>query len=210
MSSSSAARPDHKTLFESVKQVAENPGWAVKEEIDGVEISVLSLPNSSCHVFRGKYAMPYTLEQFTSVLFNVSDRKSWDSQFVSGEVIEEVDANSTIEHLCFDSGSMLVSNRDMLVYRTVVKDDDGVTWVVAASIEDERCPPEKQFVRAEVINSCQRIENTEVDGKPGIHVTFIIQIDFKGMVPAFLTNAVGTKQPLTLLNIRKKLDELHH
>ena len=64
-------------------------------------------------------------------------------------------------------------------------------------------------VFATVKTSGFRMEPEEVDGKPGSRITTITWMDPSGMIPTALVNATAKKQPMTLLKMRKYLDEIH-
>jgi hypothetical protein len=137
------------------------------------------------------------------------NRKSYDDSFIEGAVLhtllDESDRKITIEHSAYNSGSMMVSNRDFCVARTMGKLDDGSYYILSTSITHKDCPERKGFVRARVQISGWMLRPAD-DGKSTI-VTTVSVVDPAGWIPAAVANAFSGKQPLVVSKLRAILEK---
>lgn len=80
--------------------------------------------------------------------------------------------------------------------------NDGRSIVVATSVDHEKCPPAKNYVRAHCVVGGYLLTPLK-DDPMKCTVVYITQVDLKGSLPTSIMNQVSTEQPLNIDNIRK-------
>jgi hypothetical protein len=87
---------------------------------------------------------------FETVMALGSSRSEWDFCYLKGRVIEHIDGHSDIVHKQFHKYWLpwRMKPRDLLVHRYWRREDDGSYVILYNSVNHEKCPPRKKFVRA--------------------------------------------------------------
>ena len=93
-----------------------------------------------------------TPDKFAELIFKIDRRGEFDDMFKKGEIIEKIDDNLNIVYSLFDSGSMVVSNRDFVTFVGKVHEGDNV-YIASKSIPHEKYPEKSNPVRGDVIAS---------------------------------------------------------
>lgn len=87
---------------------------------------------------------------FETVMALGSSRAEWDFCYLKGRVIEHIDGHSDIVHKHFHKFwlSSRMKPRDLVVHRYWRREDDGSYVILYTSVNHEKCPPRRKFVRA--------------------------------------------------------------
>jgi len=83
----------------------------------------------------------------------------------------------------------MVANRDFLTVKSSCKLNDNEYCILLKSVQDERIPPRKGFVRAHVFVTGYLIQSNGDDSV----LYYLTQTDFKGKIPAFAVNFITKK-----------------
>lgn len=83
-----------------------------------------------------------------------------------------------------------VRNRDFS-HRRIQREADGRLAIVDVSVEDDRIPSKKGFIRAHTLYSGAIVSKVEVDGEEHTHYDTITHIDVRGDVPKPIINAIA-------------------
>jgi len=105
----------------------------------------------------------------------------------------------------YSSGFPGVSNRDFMLFASEVWMKSGDFAVVTNSIEHPDFPPAPGFVRGVVKNSGLYVEECGQGDRECI-VTYVVQLDPKGMIPSWVANIVAINQPLVVSQIRNAIE----
>lgn len=102
--------------------------------------------------------------------------------------------------------------RDFVVLSSRARDPDGTFVVAATSTTHPEAPEQRGIVRAHIRTSGFVIHDVTPSGssKPVTKLTYIVQLDPGGWVPAYLANAVAINQPLCIAGIRETTEARAH
>lgn len=128
---------------------------------------------------------------------NKEKRKIWNEQMIDNQKIADIDEFSGILNSSFNGSP--ASNRDFCVFYTYSETDEEYLDA-QTSIEDERCPARKGFVRATCFYSGTMLQKVNDNQTKMIYVG---QVDLGGWVPSFVGNIVNINQPLCIARLRK-------
>jgi hypothetical protein len=113
----------------------------------------------------------------------------------------------------FHTTSILVARRDFAILRCR-KEENGCIWIPGASMppEFEAHRPEiarrKRYVRGRLAASGFHL--TPVTGASHMSVlTYVVQMDPAGWIPAALANKIAVRQPLNVSVIRSLFEQSH-
>lgn len=177
-------------------------GWKADKEKEGVSIHHRYVEGSSIVMMRGKLEIPASAKAVLECTEDLETRKQWDELFIEGSNVETLDDSHQVLHFKFKSGTMMVSNRDFVMARSVRTNDDGTIVANHVSIEHPDVGENKGFVRGEIDVSGYFIEPLS---DSSCRVTYVVQLDPKGWVPTAAVNLVAVKQPLVLARMKKHL-----
>ena len=136
--------------------------------------------------------IPYSPIEIMAYL-NVEYKSEYDDMFKEASDIDVYPCNCKMINQRF-KGKWPTKSRDFLMLSQEVYMDDGTIYVVASSFPDDaKCPPHKDYVRAQVIIGAWEFKPAE-GGKS--YVTYISHTDLCGKIPKILSNSVFKKQSL--------------
>ncbi|CAK4636689.1 unnamed protein product [Aphanomyces euteiches] len=125
----------------------------------------------------------------------------YDPMCAQSYQVDALDAHTTIDY--YESKPVLiVAGRDFvnLVHWRVLPDNSIV--VVAKATTDDRCPVKKWTVRGEIHVAGWRIVPKSTGG---VDVAFMVQMDLKGSIPAFVQNRIVVDQAFVILTVASVL-----
>lgn len=187
-----------KLMLDSAKS---NEGWSQVKTKDGVEVSKKKTEDSS-HLVRGQGLVNGSVEEILKRVYGLDYQKILDPSIISIKNIEVIDDTFKIVHQQNKMPTPL-TNRDFvsIQHKRVISQDLAVT--ACTNIEHNSAPVDKNYVRGDVKVGGYVIE--KVDDKQ-CTVTYVVQVDLKGMVPGFAVNAASVDQGLTILHLRKAME----
>merc|ERR1711879_283834 len=148
----------------------------------------------------GSIDLPADAKTVLKTTEDLDGRKKWDELFISGKVVQQLDDSHQVLHFKFKSPSMVASNRDFVMARSVRENEDGSISANHVSVEHPDVPAEKGFVRGEIDVSGYYIVPT---GENSCKCYYVVQLDPKGWLPTVVVNAVASKQPMVLAKLHK-------
>eukprot|EP00743_Colponemidia_sp_Colp-15_P007776 GILK01008419.1.p1 GENE.GILK01008419.1~~GILK01008419.1.p1 ORF type:complete len:650 (-),score=76.95 GILK01008419.1:122-2020(-) len=200
-----------RALHELVQQAEETEGWIHVRDKQHVSIFKKKSAESSIHYMRGSGRCNFPPREVVSACFDATVRKDWDPLLISCTSVEQI-LNHSIVYMQFRSPlERIVQNRDFVCLRTLHEHVPGrpdVVAITSKSIKREDVPKQKHFVRGHIETAGFLIKRIP-DDPSACDVTYVVNIDPKGMVPSFIANIVGTKQPLCIDSIRSFLTKVH-
>ncbi|KAJ3414054.1 hypothetical protein HDV05_007179 [Chytridiales sp. JEL 0842] len=192
------------TLLKSLEPLE---GWETLNNINGVQVSTRPVPGSSMGMVRGDGIIEgWTTPEVLSVIKSFSARQTWDARFEGGNLLKTFSIDESLAHT-FQKGTFPVAGRDLLsVSRTEFNYND-TTYHVSTSVVDPACPEDSKRVRAN-LTLAGWILQPQNNNPSVLKVTYIVQVDPKGTLPAALIKAVQAQTPLAVGEIRKYLESV--
>lgn len=126
-----------------------------------------------------------------------------DAMFVGGKILEVHDAHHMACHAQFRAPPG-ITNRDVCFSGLHAMIDERTAVSIAVSVQRPDCPPAKnewKWVRSEILTSGY-VARESSDGK-GCELIYIVQLDPKGWLPAWVVNIVAADQADNVTRIAK-------
>jgi len=199
------------------KKKKNNLKWEDIGTKKGVQLSRYKDPASPILMMKGETEINCAFEDLIDFLCNFAtyeeNTKAADPMLIKADYLEKwgPDAPSldpTVERCCvlFNSYKMPigVTNRDFVFYGRDISVDDGAGYYsIAASVEHKEGKEKKGFIRGAIESSGYYIENR---GKGKTALTYLVQVDAKGWLPAWVINLTAKDQAMNVLRIKEQME----
>lgn len=178
--------PSYDDFMKFREMITNDEGWTYATNKDGREVlfrdngdgSVLQLKlrSTELHDFDEKV--------IHDVLQDPAFRTEWDDSMKEQYLIEQVDENTEIGYYSVKMPTM-ISNRDWTNQRSWWFDTEkGLYIIMNHSVETEKCPPKKGFVRANSLKTGYMVEKTP----EGTKVSYFAWNAWNGWIPNWAIN----------------------
>ncbi|KAJ3202177.1 hypothetical protein HDU67_000728 [Dinochytrium kinnereticum] len=175
-------------------------------EAKGTKISMKTLPGATLPITRGDitFGPAHDIPSILAILRSPDERKNWDARFESAEVIENYGEVEGLLHSYQKGQWPVISGRDFIVAFKVYTEGDTVL-LIQTSVEDPRGGEVKGRVRAKV--TAGWILRPSASGS-GTDVTYIVNADPAGTLPAALVKMVSAETPACAGGVRDLMDKM--
>jgi len=180
--------------------------WVFVETRKDITISRKVAGDSPIHSFKGEGTIQRPVEEILDFVLNVPGRLKYDSMCKKIRKVREYQDWVNLIHSTHSTQQCLLKTEREFVFATQYRVDQatGRHLVVAKSVEyPDLVPPTPDVVRAEIVTAGWVLSPK---GKYTV-VTYVVQVDVKGLVPVAVVNAVSVRQPLCIHYLRQAMDE---
>lgn len=141
------------------------------------------------------------------LLMNPDYFTTLDEMLKEGRIVHTVSPAVEVVHLIYKA-VWPTSPRDFSLL-SITGRYNSTTWISSAmSLSDERIPPMKGYVRAEILSGGYVIE--AIANSPNTSfVTYAACVDLKGNIPAFAVNKIAESQPMCISRLQKIAEPLY-
>ena len=175
--------------------------WTQISDENGIRIWQKKVEGTPFVAFRGRMVMNASLKKLLAVLHDQERKLEWMHDCVANEVLERKGLGNAIIYNRTAVRVILVSDRDIVVEtKLTVLQDQGVVRIDAWSVEHPAMPKVDGVVRMPKLDL---MWSFRVVNKNLTEVTYEVQTDPGGWLPAWLVNRVARKIPFHSLH---KLD----
>jgi len=177
---------------------AEQQDWILQKSQDGIKIYTKDVADSPMKAFKGTTLVLGTLDQYETILRDITHFTDWMDSLRLAEVKEQLEKNKRIVYTVYDAPWPL-GTRDAVIHSSIEKLENKITHTV--SLIPGYMPESDEYVRMPHLESTLSFMMT--DSKE-IEVTYEGHINPGGQVPAWAANSVVEDSPYqTLLNLQK-------
>jgi len=182
-------------------------GWTIEGVNSEVTIARKILADSPIHIIRGTGNVKSSIESIWEDFQSYENLKKWDKLFYATEQFEKVVHSNKVElysidYLAYRSPTFLVASRDFCVFSASKRIGDKIV-VTAYSVNYNNCSDRTSYVRGELKTSGSIVE--KIDDNT-VKLTYLVQIDPKGLLPTFVVNWVATEQALNVHYMRQHFE----
>ncbi|KAJ1564326.1 hypothetical protein HK405_015183, partial [Cladochytrium tenue] len=153
----------------------------------------------------------FTILEALSVIKSFHARQTWDARFDGGRIVEHLNLDDLLAHTQ-QKGTFPVSGRDLSTVSRMHYEDGLSANVIhtSTSVIDPACPEDPKRVRADLALAAWVLRRDQgsaaaADGTAPIAVSYIVQVDIKGSVPASLIKAVQAQTPMCIAEVANYL-----
>lgn len=177
--------------------------WHLKKQEDGITVYTKSTPNSNFKTVKVDFNISGSLSQLAAFLLDVEKQTKWIYNSKTTSLVKKVASNEIIYY----SEITLpwpCTNRDY-VSHVWMNQTASKELTITTHAEPDMVPVKNDKVRVSVSNAHWVI--TAMDGNM-LHVTYIVQFDPAGSLPAWLVNMFLGKAPIqTFKKLREEVNK---
>lgn len=190
------------TLLVPIILTAQSTDCDLKKEKEGIKVYTCKSDTSKFRSLQAEFVIENTsIEELKTFMFTVSKYIHWQYDAVEAGMLKGINSNEMIYRVVIDA-PWPVDNRELIVqFSTVIHDADHANFYINTVSSDY--PVSDNLVR--VPFSQARWDITRIN--KSLHVTYHMNIDPGGYVPAFLINMAMAEGPYQSFRSLKKLIE---
>ena len=177
-------------------------GWVPLAANKGVAVWQKKMGEGRPTMVRGAVSEVGCCAGYLMGLLGQTERKAqYDSMFMRGNLVEVVDDFTSV---CYERYHPIfpTSGRDFVVLYSVAKRPDGSYLRSAVSVEHGDCPEVSGVVRGAVLFASMLVTPSPADPHQKCDVTYTVQVDLRGSIPAWIVARVASEQPQVLAALR--------
>ncbi len=188
--------------------LAEQSGWQLAAERDGVRAYTRAIDDSDYREFKGEMLVSASINQLLGLLDDTQACPQWMHNCVAPQLLSAVSARERYTYMRNDL-PWPYSDRELLVHSVIHNDGDSVT-IELKGVDEEALPAKaqatlpsgKKFERAKSLRGFWRF----TPQGDSYHIHYQLHIDLGGSPAPALANGQIADTPLnTLLNMRELL-----
>jgi hypothetical protein len=188
-------------LLASLGAVAQT-NCTLKLNKDSIRVFTCGNESSKYKTIKVNFTLIANRSQFVAMLLDIDHLGDWQYRTVSAQLLKKISDHEIIYYTEVDAP--LIDNRDFVI-RLKVEDDlhSAKEWIITATSMPDYIPAKKRVVRVPMSKAVWKI----TEKKSGqLSVEYVIQIDFGGVIPAWVVNSLAHKAPYeTFKSMREKI-----
>jgi hypothetical protein len=189
-------------LFFSRETLSAQNHWLLKKDKDGIKISTRLSSHSKFNDIKVEMDLPGNIYQLESILADVPKYTGWCYSTKQAVVVKKLNKNSLIYYSEINT-PWPATNRDLYSFVEISVDSGLHTLKVVSLGKKDYRPVNKNLVRIPYSSAVWDV--TTIPNK-AIHLTYILEIDPGGSVPAWIMNLFATKAPFeTFENLKHQM-----
>jgi START domain len=176
--------------------------WVLKKEKEGIKISTKQSNRSKFNDIRVEMNLPGNIYQLAAILMDVTHYSQWSYATKKSIFVKRITANKLVYYSEF-SAPWPATNRDL--YAVMEVNIDSILHLLKViSVGDKNYLPAKnELVRIPYSKGLWDISTVSLKI---IHLTYVLELDPGGTVPAWILNLFSTKAPFeTFKNLKNKM-----
>ena len=172
---------------------ANSEAWMPISDKDGIRIWQKRVPGSPFVAFRGQMVMNTSMKKLIAVLYDQERKLEWMHDCVANEVLAETKPGHTVIYNRTAVNVMFVADRDVVAQtKLTVMEGENRIRIDAWGVEHPSKPEVEGVVR---MPRLQLVWDFRVVNKNLTEVTYEVQTDPGGWLPAWLVNRVSKNIP---------------
>jgi hypothetical protein len=170
--------------------VAAQTNCVLKLNKDSIQIYSCPTQNSKYKTIKVNFTLHANYKQLEAMLLDIDHLGEWQYRTTSARLVKKISEQEIIYHT--EVNAPVIDNRDFVIQLKI--DENKITHelsITATSIPDY-LPKVKNTVRIPMSKAVWKVKE-EKKGK--LSVEYIIEIDFGGVIPAWVVNSLSHKAP---------------
>ncbi|KAL5483737.1 hypothetical protein EMCRGX_G020148 [Ephydatia muelleri] len=185
---------------------AQSGGWEYIGMEKGVCILQKKPADSSHYCFMGKAVVPLQADYVYSSLKNPQLRHAYDTMLKELHIVKAIDNGLYILHMHHETTQCFLKQSRDFCLLVAERSELNKNLLVGSSVEVPECPPNPSITRGKVFYSGWVVEpRTLKTGIIATEITYLLQVDFSGPIPAYILNIISQRQPLAVAYLRDYL-----
>ncbi|MBK6688000.1 MAG: hypothetical protein IPG45_26230 [Deltaproteobacteria bacterium] len=183
---------------------AQAAAWEPITQEDGITVWQRAVPGTSLVEFRGKGRVGAHVKKILAVLHDTHRKTEWMQNCVESTRLKKLGPGQSIMYNRTGSTVPLVADRDVVLESAVtIWREKGQVKVEVWNVDDPAKPPVDGVVRMPRLQATWTLVALD---QGNTEITYQVQADPGGALPAWVVNLVAKKIPLhTIQNLRKQV-----
>jgi hypothetical protein len=167
-------------------------GCKLQTEKDSIKVFSCPVENSKYKALRVEFELKANYSQVAAMILDIENLHRWQYKTVSAVTLKRMHPNELIYYTEVQTPSV-TNNRDFVIHLSINQNPINKELEVKAVSKPTYVPEKKKVVRVPFSEAHWKIKATS-SGK--LAVTYNLQIDFGGAVPAWVVNSLSHLAPL--------------
>jgi hypothetical protein len=176
--------------------------WELSKQKDGISVYLSDVPGFAYKAVKVECTLTGTYVKLVSLLTNVPEFSKWIYNTKASWVLKQ---NTPLDFIYYSETHMPwpLSNRDCVIHMKIKTDSLPRFLTITGTGEPDLFPPILTKVRVPFYKANWRVT---MPSAKTIQISYILQIDPGGDIPAWIANSFADKGPLgTFTNLAEKL-----
>jgi START domain len=187
-------------LLASLGVVAQT-NCTLKLDKDSIRISTCGNESSKYKTIKVNFTLTANRSQLIEMLLDIDHLGDWQYRTVSAQLLEKISDREIIYHTEVDGP--VIDNRDFVINLKIDETPTNHEWTITATSLPDYIPRKEKVVRIPMSKAVWKIKEEK---KGQLAVEYVIQIDFGGVIPAWVVNSLAHKAPYeTFKSMREKI-----
>ena len=165
--------------------------WDLEKNKDGIKVYTSKAEAAKYKAVKVEAVMAGNLDKLLKLLLDAGSNKEWIYRTNNSYLIKRISANEVLSYT-ETSVPWPATNRDIPIKMQLNRDVKNNTLKVTAVGVPKAIPEKKGVVRIPYFNSWWDVK---YDGKNSLKITYFLEVDPGGSVPAWITNMFAAKGP---------------
>lgn len=158
---------------------------------DSIKVCNCKVTNSKYKALKVEFQLDATYSQVAAMILDINNLHRWQYQTASAVTLKKINDHELIYHTEVKTPA-IINNRDFIIHLSVHQHKESKELTVKAVSKPDYIATKKKVVRVPFSEASWQIKSI---GKNKLAVTYYIEIDFGGSIPAWLVNSLSHIAP---------------
>jgi len=176
--------------------------WELVKNSNNIKVYTQKLPYHQIKKVKAESVITATLSELVALFKDAKNHSNWVFLNESAKIVEVTD-NNNWKYYSYTVTPWPVSNRDYYTSTVLLQNDIDYSVTITSVAIPDFAPEQKDCVRISYINSVWTLNPI---GNGLVYISFELEVDPGGNIPAWLVNLTITKGPYnTMIGLIKEL-----
>lgn len=168
---------------------------------DSIRVYTCGNESSKYRTIKVNFNLAASRSQLIAMLFDIDHLGDWQYHTVSAQLLKKIGEREIIYHTEVDGP--VIDNRDFVINLKIDEAPASKEWTITATSMPDYIPKKEKVVRIPMSKAVWKIKEEK---KGQFAVEYLIEIDFGGLIPAWVVNSLAHKAPYeTFKSMREKI-----
>jgi hypothetical protein len=174
---------------------------SLKLDKDSIQVYTCGSESSKYKTIKTNFTLTASPHQLIAMLLDIDHLGNWQYRTTSAKLLKKISDHEIIYYT--EVNAPVIDNRDFIIQLKIEERSHLKEWVVTAISLPDYLPAKENVVRIPMSKAIWKVKEV----KPGkLDVEYVIEIDFGGVIPAWVVNSLSHKAPYeTFKSMREQI-----
>jgi hypothetical protein len=157
---------------------------------DSIQVYSCPTQNSKYKTIKVDFALNASYAQLVAMLMDIDHLGEWQYRTTSARLLKKINDHEIIYHT--EVNAPVIDNRDFVIHLKIGENEINHQRTITAISLPDYIPKVKNVVRVPMSKAIWKIREEK---KGRLSVEYVIEIDFGGVIPAWVVNSLSHKAP---------------